>query len=72
MLMLALPFALIPGRTGLGLRLVLAALAGIGVYLVDQIFANAGLLLEFDPLFVALAPGAILLALAVQFLRRLA
>jgi lipopolysaccharide export system permease protein len=72
MLMLALPFALAPPRTGLGLRLVMAALTGVGVYLADQILANAGLLLELDPVLVGLAPGMVLLALAVQFLRRLA
>lgn len=72
MLMLALPFALSPVRTGLGLRLVAAALTGIGVYLGDQIFSNAGLLLEFDPVLVALAPGIVLLAVAFQVLRRFA
>jgi len=72
MLLLALPFALVSARTGLGLRLVMAALTGIGIYLADQMFANAGLLLEFKPVFVGLAPGVVLLAFAVQFLRRFA
>ena len=72
MLLLALPFALVHARTGLGLRLVMAALTGIGVYLADQMFANAGLLLELEPVFVGLAPGVVLLAFAAHFLRRMA
>jgi lipopolysaccharide export system permease protein len=71
MLLLALPFALVPGRTGLGVRLVMAALTGVGVYLADQIFANAGLLLELDPVIVALLPGTVLLALAARLLQRM-
>lgn len=70
MLLLAVPFALGSVRTGLGQRLLLAAATGIGVYLADQIFANAGLLFELDPRLVALAPGTVLLAIAFQLLRR--
>lgn len=71
MLMLSIPFVFGSIRTGLGNKLVLAALIGVAVYLLDQILANAGLLLRLDPAFVALAPSVMLIALAVFWLRRI-
>jgi len=71
MLLLAIPFVFGAVRTGLGSRLVLAALTGIGVYLLDQIVANAGLMLNINPALVALMPGAMLVAAACVLLRRM-
>ena len=65
MLALSVPFAFGSLRSGLGQRLVLAAVTGVGVYLLDQIASNAGLLLNLEPAWVALGPG-VLLALAGQ------
>ena len=70
MMLLSVPFVFGTVRGGLGGRLVMAGLTGIGVYLLDQISANAGLLLDLNPALVALSPGAVLLALAWIWLRR--
>jgi lipopolysaccharide export system permease protein len=70
MVLLSVPFAFGSARTGLGHRLVLAAVIGIGVYLFDQIVANAGLLLDLSPPWVALGPGIVLMLLGQQLLVR--
>jgi len=70
MMLLSLPFAFGSVRSGLGGRLVLASLTGIGVYLLDLIASNIGLLLNLNPAVVALSPGAVLLMLAWLWLRR--
>jgi lipopolysaccharide export system permease protein len=61
MLLLSVPFVIGSVRTGFGNRLVMAGVTGIIVYLFDQIFSNVGLLLDLNPLLVALAPGTILI-----------
>jgi len=71
MLLLSIPFVLGYSRTGLVNKLVLAAMVGIGVYLLDQIIANAGLLLHLNPALIALFPGLALIALANFWLRRI-
>lgn len=71
MVLLAIPFIFGSIRSGLGNKLVFAAITGIIVYLFDQIIANAGLLLHLNPAFVALCPGLILILLATLWLRRI-
>lgn len=71
MLLLSIPFVFGSIRAGLANRLVLAAMLGMSVYLFDQIVANAGLLLHMNPAIVALAPGLMLITLAVFWLRRM-
>ncbi|MEE9222143.1 MAG: LPS export ABC transporter permease LptG [Nitrosomonadaceae bacterium] len=71
MLLLSIPFVLGFSRTGLVNKLVLAAMVGIGVYLLDQIIANAGLLLHLNPALIALFPGLVLIVLANFWLRRI-
>ncbi|SFW11152.1 LPS export ABC transporter permease LptG [Nitrosovibrio sp. Nv17] len=71
MLLLSIPFVFGSVRTGLGSKLVLAAILGISVYLLDQIIANAGLLLRLNPAFTALFPGLMLIVLAGVWLRRI-
>ncbi|NNE37280.1 MAG: LPS export ABC transporter permease LptG, partial [Gammaproteobacteria bacterium] len=61
MLLLSVPFVIGSVRTGFANRLVMAGVTGIVVYLLDQIFSNAGLLLNLNPLLVALAPGTTLI-----------
>ncbi len=61
MLLLSVPFVIGSVRTGFANRLVMAGVTGIVVYLLDQIFSNAGLLLDLNPLLVALAPGTTLI-----------
>lgn len=70
MLLLSIPFVFGSIRSGLSNKLVLAALIGIAVYLLDQIVANAGLILHLNPAMVALMPGVIMILLAHAWLRR--
>lgn len=70
MLLFSIPFVLGSARTGLGKKVVLAALLGVGVYLFDQVIANVGLLLHLNPLLTALLPGLALITLASLWLRR--
>ncbi len=71
MMLLSIPFVLGSARTGLVNKLVLAALVGICVYMLDQIIANAGLLLHLNPALTALFPGLALIVLANFWLRRI-
>ncbi len=71
MLLLSIPFIFGSIRSGLANKLVLAALIGVAVYLLDQIFANASLILHLNPAFAALAPSTVLILLAVLWLRRI-
>ncbi|MFQ5659628.1 MAG: LPS export ABC transporter permease LptG [Gammaproteobacteria bacterium] len=70
MVLLSVPFVFGSVRAGLGNRLVLAGITGIGVYLLDQIIANAGLLLNLNPALTALAPGLLLIGVARFWLQR--
>ena len=72
MVLLSVPFVFGSVRGGIGNRLVLAGITGICVYLLDQIVANVGLLLDLSFPLVALAPGLILICLAVAWLQRMA
>jgi lipopolysaccharide export system permease protein len=72
MILLSVPFVLGSVRGGIANRLVLAGITGICVYLFDQIVANVGLLLDLSFPLVALAPGLILIWLAIAWLQRLA
>ena len=70
MLLFSIPFVLGSVRTGLANRLVLASLTGVGVYLADQIIANAGLLLGLSLPLVALLPGLLLLTVSRLWLAK--
>jgi len=70
MLLLSVPFVFGSVRTGFANRLVLAGMTGIMVYLLDQIFSNAGLILNLNPSFIALIPGILLIWFARVWLRR--
>ena len=70
MLLLSIPFVFGSIRTGLGNKLVFAALIGLAVYLLDQIIANTGLILHLNPALIALVPGLVMIFLANIWLRR--
>ena len=72
MILLSIPFVFGSVRGGIANRLVLAGITGICVYLLDQLVANIGLLLDLSFAFVALAPGLILIWLAIAMLQKLA
>ncbi len=71
MLLLSIPFVFGSSRTGLTNKLVLAVLVGMSVYLLDQIIANAGLLLHLNPVLTALFPGFVLILVANSWLHRI-
>lgn len=70
MLLLSIPFVFDSIRSGLSNKLIFATLIGMGVYLLDQIIANAGLILNLNPALVALGPGFTIIILANIWLRR--
>ncbi len=70
MLLLSIPFVFGSIRSGLSNKLILATLIGMAVYLLDQIIANAGLILHINPALVALAPGFTMILLANLWLSR--
>ncbi len=72
MLLLSVPFVFGAIRSGVTNRLVLAGITGIGVYLLDQIVSNVGLLLDLNYGLIALAPGFILIWIAAVWLQRIA
>ena len=72
MLLLSVPFVFGSIGTGIGTRLLLAGITGICVYLLDQIFSNAGLLLDLNHALVALAPGLLLMLIGSLWLQRVA
>lgn len=72
MLLLSVPFVFGSVRGGLGSRLVLAGLTGLGIYLLDQITANIGLLLDLNPAVIALLPGLLLILIGSFWLQRVA
>ncbi|MGI9228515.1 MAG: LptF/LptG family permease, partial [Gammaproteobacteria bacterium] len=72
MVLLSVPFVFGSIRAGLANKLVLAALTGLCVYLFDQILSNIGLLMQLNLIFIALAPGLLLIWLARVWLGRIA
>ena len=72
MMLLSVAFVFGTYRTGLTRSLVLAGLTGIAIFLLDQLVSNIGLVLDLNPPFIALAPGALLLVLSTSILRKLA
>jgi lipopolysaccharide export system permease protein len=71
MMLLSIPFVFGSSRTGFSNKLVLAVMVGISVHLLDQIIANAGLLLHFPPALTALFPGLALILVANLWLRKI-
>jgi lipopolysaccharide export system permease protein len=71
MLLLSVPFVFGSVRTGFANRLVLAGVTGIIVYLLDQIFSNAGLILNLNPILVAIVPSLLLIGFARSWLVRM-
>lgn len=71
MILLAIPFTFGSVREGLGGKMILAAIIGVGVYLLDQIIANVGLLLHLNLAVTSILPSLIFITLAVFWLRRI-
>ncbi len=73
MVMLSLAFIFGPTRSiTAGRRIVMAAMAGIGIYLIYQIAGHLGLLLELPPAVTTLTPALVVLVGSVKLLGRIA
>jgi len=71
MVFLAIPFVLGPLRSvGIGHRILVGALVGIGFYLVNQMFAYVGIVFSFNPVLSALLPACLALVVAYWMMRR--
>jgi lipopolysaccharide export system permease protein len=71
MVFAALPFVFGSLRAvGVGQRMLMGVLVGIGFYLFNQTINYVGLVYDFNPLLSALLPTLVLLAAAVYMMRR--
>lgn len=71
MVFIAIPFVFGPLRSvGIGHRVLVGALLGVGFHLVNQMFAYMGLVFSFSPAFSALFPAVVAFVVAVGFLRK--
>lgn len=72
MVFAALPFVFGPLRSvGVGQRMLIGVLVGIGFYLFNQTVSYVGLVYEFNPVVSAALPTALLLAGAIYMMRRI-
>ena len=71
MIFLAIPFVFGSLRSvGMGQRILVGGLVGIGFYLFNQTFSQVGLVYNFNPAFSALLPISLFFILAVILVRR--
>lgn len=71
MLMLALPFAYLQSRSGgVGLKLFLGVMLGVGFYFMNGLFSNLGLLNTWPPWLAVSIPSMVAFALALAMLGR--
>lgn len=71
MVFLAIPFVFGPLRAvGMGQRIVMGSLLGIGFHLFNQTFSQLGLVYNFSPGFSALTPAVLVFGLAILLMRR--
>lgn len=71
MVFLAIPFVFGPLRSvGIGHRILVGALAGIGFYLLNQMSSYLGIVFNFNAILVALLPTVLVFGLAYWMLRR--
>jgi lipopolysaccharide export system permease protein len=63
MLMVAVPFVLnVRREVGMGQRIVVGVVIGLGFYLFDKMFGHLGLIYDMNPVFAAVFPAALALA----------
>lgn len=71
MVFLSIPFVFGPLRTvGVGHRILVGTLAGIGFYIVNQMFTYMGIVFSFNPLLSALMPALLAFLAGYYMLRR--
>ena len=72
MVFLSIPFVFGPLRSvGVGHRILVGTLAGVGFYIINQMFAYVGLVFGFSPSLSALAPAGLAFLSGYYMLRRL-
>lgn len=72
MVFAALPFVFGPLRSvGIGQRMLVGILVGLGFYLLNQITGQVGLIYGMNPLLTAVLPTVLLLSIAVYMMRRI-
>lgn len=70
MVLVAVPFGFGSNRTSSGRRITIASLAGLLLYLGNEVSGNAGLIFQTDPMTLTLAPVAIILLTALVLMKR--
>jgi lipopolysaccharide export system permease protein len=71
MMLLAIPFVFGPLRSvGVGSRMLVGALVGIGFHLLNETSSYVGLVYHLDPIVSVCAPPALALVAAIVLLRR--
>ena len=70
MVLVAVPFGFGSTRASSGKRITIASLAGLVLYLGNEISGNAGAILKLDPMLLTLAPVAMILLTAFVMMRR--
>ena len=71
MLLLALPFSLATRRAGgAGVRLVIGIVLGMGVFVLSRLLTQGSLLAGLSPMFAAMLPPLVMMAIAIWFLHR--
>jgi lipopolysaccharide export system permease protein len=71
MLMLALPFGYLQSRAGgIGLKLFLGVMLGVGFYFMNGLFSNLGLLNTWPPWLAVSIPSLVAFAVALAMLGR--
>jgi len=69
MMILALPFAALQRRSGgVGVKMLAGIMLGLAFHLVSRLFAHAGQLNDWPPLFAAAAPSLLFLGIAVAMI----
>lgn len=70
MVLVAIPFGFGSNRTSSGKRITVASLAGLLLYLGNEISGNAGSIFQADPIFLTLAPVGIILLTSLILMKR--
>jgi len=70
MVLVAVPFGFGSNRSSSGKRITIASLAGLLLYLGNEISGNAGMIMQLNPMALTLAPVAIILLVAFLMMRR--
>jgi len=72
MVFLSIPFVFGPLRSvGVGHRILVGTLAGVGFHILNQMFTYMGLVFNFNPILSALAPAVLAFLAGYYMLRRL-